>query len=123
MKPSTTFVHVPKHAQTGSLASRVVHIQSPRPDTWIQAGDLPPSASTLGIELPWFGIQFKPLGVRRRVTIELGLVDTRGRVGVVRLSSHKVGGHHVYSHTHLLTDDRPSRRSTPSANPHSYTSH
>ncbi|RSH81224.1 uncharacterized protein EHS24_008661 [Apiotrichum porosum] len=89
VKPSTASVHVPKHAQTGSLASRVVHIQSPRPDTWIQAGDLPPSASTLGIELPWFGIQFKPLGVRRRVTIELGLVDARGRVGVVRLSSHK----------------------------------
>lgn len=73
--------HRPLHVSR-SIASRVIHIQSPRPDTFIQARNL-------GIELPYLGIQFKRLG-KRGVAFEVGIQDGRGREGVLRLSSWKV---------------------------------
>jgi len=44
----------------------------------------------LGVEMPWFGMQFRTLG-KREMGIEIGLVDSRGREGVVRCTSFKVG--------------------------------
>lgn len=76
--------HRPTHASR-SISGRVVHIQSPKPDTFIQAG----GREGLGVELPFFGIQFKRLG-KRGVAFEIGVEDARGREGTIRLSSWKV---------------------------------
>lgn len=77
--------HRPKHASR-SIAGKVVHVQSMRPDTWIQAGS---SRQALGVELPYVGVQFKRLG-KRGLAFEVGIEDQRGREGVIRLSSWKV---------------------------------
>ncbi|OCF44640.1 hypothetical protein I317_01527 [Kwoniella heveanensis CBS 569] len=92
------------HAQPkGCVSHHVMHIQSPDPrKTYIQAGNsviehgrwldkgkgrddvqLP-----LGVELPWLGMQVKRLG-RRDMSFEVGVVDSRGREGVIRFSSFK----------------------------------
>jgi hypothetical protein len=81
----------------------VIHIQSPTPNrTYIQAGcrkgkgkareirEEGNSSLPLGIELPWVGVQIKRLG-QRGMALEFGVTDERGREGVVRLSSYKVG--------------------------------
>lgn len=43
----------------------------------------------LGVELPWIGMQVKRLS-RRELSFEVGVVDSRGREGVIRCSSYKV---------------------------------
>lgn len=43
----------------------------------------------LGIILPWINLQIRPLG-RRPFAIEVGIVDTRGIEGTIRISSFKV---------------------------------
>lgn len=75
--------HVPRHAQAGSLPVPVIHLQSPRPDTFIA------TKGTLGVTLPYLGMQLKPLG-SRGLSIEVEMADASGRRGVVRLSSWKV---------------------------------
>nr|KIR88364.1 hypothetical protein I308_01428 [Cryptococcus tetragattii IND107] len=42
----------------------------------------------LGVELPWIGMQVKKLS-RRELSFEVGVVDSRGREGVIRCSSYK----------------------------------
>jgi hypothetical protein len=76
--------HVPKHPQAGSLPVPVVHIQSPWPDTFIFTN------APLGVTLPFLGVQIKPLGEHRGLRIEVEVVDSAGRRGVVRLCSRKV---------------------------------
>jgi len=49
-------------------------------------GDLLP----LGIELGWVGMHIRRLG-RRDLAFEVGVVDSRGREGIIRISSFKVG--------------------------------
>ncbi|KAL1412779.1 hypothetical protein Q8F55_000527 [Vanrija albida] len=81
--------HVPKHTQRGSVAGHVAHLQSPRiGDTYLQAGGSSSSkeARPLGVELAWLGLQIKPLGARG-LSVEVGVVDARGREGAIRLSS------------------------------------
>lgn len=86
--------HRPTHASR-SVRGRVVHVQSPRPDTWIQAGgagrrEVRDGGDGLGVTLPFLGVQFERLG-RRGVALEIGVADAKGREGSVRLSSWKVG--------------------------------
>ncbi|WOO82330.1 uncharacterized protein LOC62_04G005824 [Vanrija pseudolonga] len=92
---SSAATHVPKHAQRGSVAGRVVHLQSADiGDTYLQAGasvsrkakGKAPASAPLGVELPWLGLQIKPLG-RRGLSVEVGVLDSRGREGAIRLSS------------------------------------
>lgn len=91
----------------GNVLGPVIHIQSPDPRrTYIQAGDPKGKGKSraeaghsnseqqqqcqpLGIELPWVGMQLKPLG-QRGMSVEFGIVDARGMEGVIRLSSYKV---------------------------------
>jgi hypothetical protein len=79
--------------EKGNVVGQVIHIQSPDlRKTYIQAGASrkgKEKAEPLGIELPWVGLQVKRLG-RRAMSFEFGLVDARGREGVVRISSYKV---------------------------------
>jgi hypothetical protein len=53
----------------------------------MRAGEAP---IPLGLELPWLGMQVRRLG-RREMGFEVGVVDARGREGVVRCTSFKVG--------------------------------
>lgn len=86
-----------------------MHLQSPDVGgTWMQAGlsvtehrrrravvvqrDLDGEnglEAPLGIELGWIGWQVKRLG-RRHFSLEVGIVDAKGREGVVRCSTFKV---------------------------------
>lgn len=85
--------------QRGSLFHYVIHLQSPTiARTYIQAGvsravQKATSAGMmekpLGIELPWLGIQFRPLGTRP-FSFEIGVMDPKGREGIIRVSSFKV---------------------------------
>lgn len=98
----------PKHSRKGSIIHQTIHLQSPNiTSTYIQAGLARTNYAErlakgkgrsssddeigrpLGIELFWFGIQFRTLG-KREMAFEIGLVDSRGREGIVRCSSHKV---------------------------------
>jgi hypothetical protein len=107
---------IPKHPQTHghAIAHDVIHVQSPDPaSTYIQAGESihassnaqegaksgttsvrkhnrerPPS-EPLGIEIAWLGMQLKRLG-KRGMAIEVGVVDQKGKEGVIRCSSWKV---------------------------------
>ena len=95
---------VAKTSERGSLSHQVIHIQGPdMSKTYIQAGcpkaefrrrldkgkakegDLLP----LGIELGWVGMHIRRLG-RRDLAFEVGVVDSRGREGIIRISSFKV---------------------------------
>ncbi|WVW86183.1 hypothetical protein I302_108224 [Kwoniella bestiolae CBS 10118] len=92
------------HAQPkGCILHDVVHIQSSNPRmTYIQAGcslteyragrdkgkSRDDGCMPLGIELPWVGLQVKRLG-KRDMSFEVGIVDNRGREGIVRFSSFK----------------------------------
>ncbi|EIW72012.1 hypothetical protein TREMEDRAFT_66672 [Tremella mesenterica DSM 1558] len=84
--------HVPRHPTPGTLSEPVIHIQSPTLNkTYIQSGSSKTSFTQnrikpLGIELPFITFQFRPLG-KRHVCFEIGLVDTKGLEGVVRISS------------------------------------
>ncbi|RXK35909.1 hypothetical protein M231_06829 [Tremella mesenterica] len=106
--------HVPRHPTPGTLSDPVIHIQSPTlHETYIQSGTSKTSftqfnsqnhtsqfkksssvrkqptrnrVKPLGIELPFITFQFRPLG-KRHVCFEIGLVDTKGLEGVVRISS------------------------------------
>ena len=49
------------------------------------------ASDTLGVELEWLGLQVKRLG-RREMSFEVGVVDAKGREGVIRCSSFKVNG-------------------------------
>ncbi|ORY33419.1 hypothetical protein BCR39DRAFT_519928 [Naematelia encephala] len=86
---------VPRHYERGDIVHRVIHIQSPdNRSTYIQAGCLKTQydrynkqdIQPLGIELGWVHLQVKRLG-RREMSFEVGIVDARGREGVVRCSS------------------------------------
>ncbi|WVQ66977.1 uncharacterized protein L199_005169 [Kwoniella botswanensis] len=94
---------VPHARAKGGILHNVVHIQSSNPrQTYIQAGcslseyrkrlekgkARDDGVLPLGIELPWIGLQVKRLG-RRHMSFEVGIVDNRGREGIVRLSSFK----------------------------------
>ncbi|WVF72977.1 hypothetical protein IAT40_007795 [Kwoniella sp. CBS 6097] len=94
---------VPHTQPKGCTLHNVVHIQSPDPrKTYIQAGcslteyrrrldkgkARDDGRIPLGVELPWIGLQIKRLG-RRDMSFEVGIVDNRGREGVVRCSSFK----------------------------------
>jgi len=92
---------VPRHATRGDVLHPVILIQSPTiRSTYIQAGCSLIEAQRrrekgkyrgepLGIELEWMGLQLKRLG-RREMSLEIGIVDSRGREGVVRCSSFQV---------------------------------
>jgi len=96
---------LPKSETRGSLCHEVIHIQSPgMTGTYIQAGSTvsehrrrlsngkgkAQDVEPLGLEAPWAGFHIRPLG-RRDFALELGVVDRRGREGIVRLSTFKVG--------------------------------
>lgn len=91
------YVSRPETEAKGDVIGNIIHIQSPNPRTaYIQAGsrkgkERAKDAETgpLGIELPWIGIQVKRLG-KRGMSFEFGIVDTRGREGIIRVSSYKV---------------------------------
>lgn len=125
--------------ERGILVHPVLHLQSPAAqDTYIQAGVsrhalnqsrikgkgrlLDDQPLPLGIELPWLGMQIRPLG-KRPMSFELGVVDTRGREGVIRISSFKVCSIPVISHLifTLNTLSRPFRRYIHIAILHYYT--
>nr|XP_018260858.1 uncharacterized protein I303_06575 [Kwoniella dejecticola CBS 10117]OBR83016.1 hypothetical protein I303_06575 [Kwoniella dejecticola CBS 10117] len=111
--PSRSTPHTQvKSESKGCISHNVIHIQSPKlRKTYIQAGrsrseylrniekakgkgralDEEASMSVslpLGIELPWLSLQLKRLG-RREISFEVGIVDQKGREGVVRFSSFK----------------------------------
>lgn len=93
---------IPKNPAQGSIADQVIHIQSPDlRRTYIQAGcsqtafgrslkgkEQDEVMIPLGVELPWIGMQVKRLS-RRELSFEVGVVDSRGREGVIRCSSYK----------------------------------
>ncbi|WVQ72637.1 hypothetical protein IAR50_002196 [Cryptococcus sp. DSM 104548] len=94
---------IPKNIPQGSISHPVIHIQSPDPRTaYIQAGcpldtcnglagtllDRDERHRPLGVELPWVSFQVKRLG-HRDMSFEVGVVDAKGREGIVRLSSFK----------------------------------
>ena len=93
--------YVPRHRQRGDIVHPVVHIQSPTVrTTYIQAGGSSTEAERrrekgkaraepLGVELPWIGMQLKRLG-RREMSLEIGVLDSAGREGVLRYSSFQV---------------------------------
>ncbi|WWC91706.1 uncharacterized protein L201_006652 [Kwoniella dendrophila CBS 6074] len=95
---------IPHTRPKGCILHDVIHIQSSNPQkTYIQAGcsmteykrsldkgkgrddeqQIP-----LGICLPWIGLQVEKLG-RRDMSFEVGIVDNRGREGIIRFSSFK----------------------------------
>ncbi|ORX40563.1 hypothetical protein BD324DRAFT_611289 [Kockovaella imperatae] len=87
----------PRNPTKGALKHRVVHIQSPNlTDTYTQMGSDPPTGHTQGPESrsgkpigathPWICLQLRRLG-RRHFSLEVGLVDSRGKHGIVRCSS------------------------------------
>ncbi|KAJ6582901.1 hypothetical protein DFH09DRAFT_1144870 [Mycena vulgaris] len=66
------------------LGQTVLHLQSPTlRTTYIRC---PPHSSTyLGLKHPWVHVQVRDMG--REWSLELGLVDRSGHIGVVRLST------------------------------------
>jgi hypothetical protein len=102
---SSSRVYVSKHPTRGEIVGSVIHIQSPTVGTtYLQCGEslteyrrrvdkgkarAGEGPMPLGIELGWVGLQVRRLG-RREFAFEIGLVDTKGREGVVRCSSFKV---------------------------------
>ncbi|KAF5357122.1 hypothetical protein D9756_006477 [Leucocoprinus leucothites] len=82
------------------LDQTVLHIQSPKlPKTYIQcppnlspSSSLPERSSTptpsLGLKYPWMHLQVRNLG--REWSFEVGIVDTAGRTGVLRMSTFQV---------------------------------
>ena len=107
---------VPKHPIKGPIAHPVIHIQSPNiAKTYIQTGisltdhrehmakGRYRGVRPLGAEIPWVGFHLRPLG-QRSMTLEIGVVDGRGREGVVRCSTFKVGAEpplHTYPSTRM----------------------
>lgn len=90
--PTGGAIHlVPKRPPPiGSLAQPVIHIQSPAlRKTYIQAGASAPPERALGVNLAWLGLQLKPLG-ERPFAIEIGVVDSDGHPGRIRISSFQV---------------------------------
>lgn len=70
-----------------ALDQTVLHIQSPKPPTTYIL--CPPDRSlALGLKHPWMHIQVRNIG--RPWSFEVGLVDTAGRTGVLRLSTFQV---------------------------------
>ena len=100
-KDNPNRAHIPKNRTRGDIAHPVIHIQSPTiRTTYIQAGcSLTESrrqrekgksrGDSLGAELEWVGMQLKRLG-KREMSFEIGIIDSRGREGMVRCSSFKV---------------------------------
>ncbi len=90
---------VPRHSEKGGIVHQVVHIQSPNiQSTFIQAGGRASSfdrkgkgkaMEPLGVDLDWLGMQVRRLG-GREFAFEIGLVDAKGREGVVRFSTFAV---------------------------------
>lgn len=79
---------MPKHPQAGSIAGKVVHIQSPKVgDTFMEIGS---SSQPLGAIASWLGVQVKPLGARP-LAIEVGIVDEARVQGIIRFESWRVG--------------------------------
>jgi hypothetical protein len=102
---SSSRAYVPKHPSRGEIVGSVIHVQSPTVGTtYLQCGEslteyrrrvdkgkarAGEGPMPLGIELGWVGLQVRRLG-RREFAFEIGLVDTKGREGIVRCSSFKV---------------------------------
>jgi hypothetical protein len=95
---------IPKASERGAISHRVMHIQGPDiANTFIQAGcgkaelkrrtekkeSKEGDCLPLGINLSWMGMHIKRLG-RRDLAFEVGMVDARGREGIIRISSFKV---------------------------------
>jgi phosphatidate phosphatase PAH1 len=106
--PSVQLVETPKQNDTESahddLTCTVLHIQSPTiQTTFIRC---PPfgddSKRTLGLTHHWLHIQLRDLG--REFSFEVGLVDTVGRVGVLRCSTFQVR----YGTGYVLSDSSSS---------------
>lgn len=100
-KPPTQLILPPINAGTDySLDQTVLQIQSPTiRTTFIQSPPVDgPSASPLvgrrvtssdlGIKHPWMHIQVRNL--RKEWSLEVGLVDQSGRMGILRLSTFQV---------------------------------
>ncbi|GFZ48736.1 hypothetical protein JCM24511_06485 [Saitozyma sp. JCM 24511] len=101
---SSSRAYVPKHPSRGEIVGSVIHVQSPTVGTtYLQCGEslteyrrrvdkgkarAGEGPMPLGIELGWVGLQVRRLG-RREFAFEIGLVDTKGREGIVRCSSFK----------------------------------
>jgi len=84
--PGERVALVPRSAVRGSTGHRVIHVQSPTVrTTYIQAG-APSSSASLGVELPWLGLQIKRLG-RREFAFEIGVRDRTGVQGIIRFST------------------------------------
>lgn len=94
---------LPKTEVRGALYHEVIHIQSPDiTGTYIQAGcslsehrlrngngnRTAREVEPLGIEACWAGFHVRPLG-RRDFSLELGVVDSRGKEGIIRISTFK----------------------------------
>ena len=94
---------LPKTEVRGALYHEVVHIQSPDiTGTYIQAGcslaehrrrmgngkGKTREVEPLGIEASWAGFHIRPLGLRD-FSLELGVVDSRGKEGIIRISTFK----------------------------------
>lgn len=102
---SSSRAYVPKHPSQGEIVGSVIHVQSPTVGTtYLQCGEslteyrrrvdkgkarAGEGPMPLGIELGSVGLQVRRLG-RREFAFEIGLVDTKGREGIVRCSSFKV---------------------------------
>lgn len=96
--PASSGLVMDEAEQKGSLAHPVIHLQSPDiRRTYIQAGvsstrlasGSHQGVKALGIELPWLGLHFRPLG-GRPTSFEVGVVDAKHREGVIRISTFKV---------------------------------
>ncbi|KAF7351372.1 Cilia-and flagella-associated protein 20 [Mycena sanguinolenta] len=69
------------------LSQRVLHIQSPTlRTTYIRCP--PNNSQPLGLKHPWLHLQVRDVG--REWSLEIGLVDRSGSVGVVRFSTFQV---------------------------------
>ncbi|GHJ84107.1 hypothetical protein NliqN6_0509 [Naganishia liquefaciens] len=111
--PSTVHLIPKRPADIGSLAQPVVHIQSPSIHrTYIQAGAPSPDARSLGIDLAFLGLQIRPLG-ERPFAAEVGVVDSAGHHGRIRISSFQTTPTLHYSPTRPPILHLPLRLPTP----------
>ena len=119
--PETYKSYIPIHPSKGNIVQPVIHIQSPSiHTTYIQAGCSQIEArkqrekgkgrvrcDPLGVELQWVGMQVKRLG-RREMSFEIGILDSRGREGIIRCSSFQVGNYQTNVFEGLLEQKIPT---------------
>jgi hypothetical protein len=97
-----TPITLDNHIGTGyALDQTVLHIQSPSlPKTFIRCP--PDSKEVLGLKHYWVHIQVRNLG--KPWSFEVGLVDSMGERGVLRMSTFQVRRFRALSHAfHILT--------------------